>query len=114
MAIYKKDQFKAFIKALKYGSVAHWMDIARALNVDDDTIKAWRDLPEAQLAIQEGIDEAFRRMQESGAKDWRMWESKLKMLGVNPAQKVEVINDPRLDILGKYMGEGDAGKVQKA
>lgn len=101
MAVYKKNEFKAFLKSIKWGSTAHWVDIARALNVDDDTITAWKKLPEAQAAIEEGIDRAFAAMQESGGKDWRMWEAKLRMLGVNPATKIEVA-DPRGAILKKY------------
>lgn len=112
--MYKKDEFNAFIKTVKWGSTAHWMDIAKAIGVDDDTIRAWRQLPEAKAAIQEGIDNALASMKQAGAKDWRMWEAKLKMLGVNPPEKHEVLVDPRDAILKKYLGDGHAGEVEEA
>lgn len=115
MATYKKTEFKKFISTLKWGSTAHWVDIAKAIGVDDDTLRAWRELPEAQAAIQEGVDNAIASMQQAGGKDWRMWEAKLKMLGVNPASKLDVdINDPRKDILSKYMGDSDVGETSEA
>jgi hypothetical protein len=53
-------------------------------------------------------------MQQAGGKDWRMWEAKLKMLGLNPASKIDVdINYPRKDILSKYMGDSDARQAEE-
>lgn len=105
---YKKKEYQAFVKAISEDQVGHWVEIARALNVDNDTITAWKKLPEAQKAIQDGIDHAMKCMQQAGARDWKMWESKLKMLGVNPASKVDVkVDDPRQAILGKYLGGDD-------
>jgi hypothetical protein len=50
-------------------------------------------------------------MEQAGEKDWRMWESKLKMLGVNPSTKAEVtVNSPAkavLDALELMEGKGD-------
>lgn len=89
MKIYKKNEFRAFIRSIKHGQIAHWQDIARAIGVDENTITVWKKLPEAQDAINEGIDYALEQMQTVGKRDWRMWETKLKMLGVNPASKVE-------------------------
>lgn len=115
MATYKKTEFKKFISTLKWGSSAHWVDIAKAIGVEDDTLRAWRELPEAQEAIQEGVDNAIASMKQSGAKDWRMWEAKLKMLGVNPPQKIQAdINDPRKDLLERYMGGDSARETEKA
>lgn len=113
---YKKKEYEAFIKTLKWGSVGHWVEIARALNVDDDTILAWKKLPEAQTAIQEGIDRSIAAMEQAGGKDWRMWEAKLKMLGVNPPQKIEAeVTDARKSILDKYgLGGEGAGKTTEA
>lgn len=104
MATYKKTEFKKFIATLKWGSTAHWVDIAQSIGVDDNTIRAWRELPEAQAAIQEGVDNAIASMKQAGAKDWRMWEAKLKMLGVNPATKVEgtLSGDPIEALLQAY------------
>ncbi len=87
--VIKKDEFRAFLQAIEFKQAAHWVDIARAIGVDNDTITKWKQLPEAQEAIQKGIRNALDGMESAGKRDWRMYESKLKMLGVNPAQKVE-------------------------
>lgn len=112
----KKKEYAAFIAAINDGQVGHWVEIARALNVDEDTIVAWKKLPEAQAAIQKGIDYALQCMQQAGGRDWRMWEAKLKMLGVNPATKIDAtVDDPRLGVLAKYgLGGADAGQAQEA
>lgn len=109
---YKKKEFEAFIKTIHQGQVGHWVEIAKALNVDNDTIGAWKKLPEAQEAIQKGIDHALDRMQESGAKDWKMWESKLKMFGINPATKAEVeLSSPARGVLeAAGLMEGKGGR----
>lgn len=113
--VLKKKEFAAFITAINEGQIGHWVEIARALNVTDDTIVAWKKLPEAQAAIQKGIDYALQCMQQAGARDWHMWEAKLKMLGINPATKIEaVIDDPRKAILDKYLGGEDAGQAKEA
>lgn len=83
----KKEAFDAFIKTLSDGTVAHWQTIAQAIGVDNDTITAWKRLPEAQEAIKRGIDTALGGMAKAGEKDWRMWECKLKMLGIGPIDK---------------------------
>ncbi len=114
-AILKKKEFEAFIKAIDTAQVGHWVEIARALNVSDDTIVIWKKLPEAQAAIEAAIVKSLKGMEAAGAKDWRMHEAKLKMLGINPATKIEaIVDDPRTKILGKYMGEDDAGKTKEA
>ena len=89
-SVRKKEEFSAFIGMLKDGTVAHWQDIASALDVDNDTITAWKKLPEARVAIKKGIYYALAGMEKAGGKDWRMWESKLKMLGIVPKEKVDV------------------------
>ena len=110
---YKDKEYAAFIQAIDTGQVGHWVEIARALNVSDETILKWKKLPEAQAAIQKGIDHALQCMQQAGSRDWHMWEAKLKMLGVNPATNVNLNVDPRAGILDKY-GLGDAGKTEEA
>ena len=85
--IRKKEAFSAFIKILQDGTVAHWVNVAVALGVNKDTITAWKGLPEAQEAIKKGIEKALNGMEKAGGKDWRMWESKLKMLGAIPTEK---------------------------
>lgn len=111
-AILKKKEYEAFVGAISEGNVGHWVEIARALNVSDDTITAWKKLPEAKAAIQKGIDESLEGMKNAGVKDWRMHEAKLKMFGINPATKIEAtIDDPRLKILERY-GLPYAGKAE--
>lgn len=107
---YKREEFEAFIKTIEDGAVEHWIDIARALNVDPDTITAWKRTPEGQEAIKKGIKKAFVQMEKAGAKDWKMWDRKLQMLGVNPAQRVEVaVSDP-VEATLKKLGLMDAGE----
>lgn len=87
--IRKNNEFRAFIKMLQDGTVAHWQDIADVLGVENDTITNWKKLPEAQEAIKKGIDRALSGMERAGGHDWRMWESKLKMLGIVPREKID-------------------------
>lgn len=113
MGVYKDLEFAAFIKEIEEGSIAHWQEIAEALGVDEDTITNWKKTPEAIEARKKGISNALEGMQKAGAKDWRMYETKLKMLGINPPQKVDAhIKDSRKEILDKYLGDGDAGKAE--
>lgn len=116
MALYKEKEFKAFIAAISEGNIGHWVEIARALNVSDETILNWKKLPEAQAAIQKGIDESLEGMKTAGFKDWRMYEAKLKMFGINPATKIEAtVEDSRREILRKYgLGAKGAGKTEEA
>lgn len=87
---YKDQEFSAFIKLIKNGQVAHWQTIAQILGVDEDTITKWKRTPQAQEAISKGIATALKAMESAGKKDWRMWEAKLKMLGINPATALDV------------------------
>lgn len=101
--VFKKDEFREFISTIKGEQIAHWENVAEAIGVARSTIQRWRELPEAQDAITLGIAHTLEEMERSGAKDWRMWEAKLKMLGVNPPQKIQAeVNDPRKPILDKY------------
>lgn len=86
----KKQEFEAFLELLKGKSSYHWVQIARSLNVDRATIGAWKKHPLAQKAIRDGIEEALAGMEKAGGKDWKMWESKLKMLDVSPIEKSEI------------------------
>ena len=116
MGVYKVTEFAKFIKTIEEGQQPHWIDIAEALGVDKNTITAWKRTPEAQEAIRKGIKHALACMEQAGARDWRMWETKLKMLGVNPASKVEVqMADPLDKLLGKFGIEGDdASETEEA
>jgi hypothetical protein len=93
----KDEEFEEFIKILEGDEseqggntvVAHWREIAESLGINKDTITKWKDDPRAIEARKKGIREALFKMQYAGAKDWKMWESKLKMLGVSPIEKSE-------------------------
>ena len=89
----KKEEFKAFIKFLEEGTDAHWIQVAEALGVDKDTITEWKKYPEAKAAIERGINYAMKKMQKVGGRDWRMWESKLKMLKISPLEKGDLTSD---------------------
>ena len=90
---YKKEEFEAFIELIRGNTVAHWVQIARALGVDKDTITEWKKHPLAQKAIKDGIESAMQNMEEAGKDDWKMWESKLKMLGIAPIDKSDITTD---------------------
>ncbi|SRR5258706_13340259 len=93
--IRKKEEFLAFMETIKGSGIPHWIDVAKAIGVNKDTITEWKKLPEAQNAIKAGISNSLRRMQEAGKNDWRMWESKLKMLGVSPKEKKDITSDDK-------------------
>lgn len=113
----KPAEYEKFVEIIKGGKVAHWVEIAKALDVDPDTITRWKKRPEAQAAIAEGINEAVEQMQTVGKRDWRMWESKLKMLGVNPALKIDQNTNINIfqEIIAKYGGsvEGTIDEVPR-
>lgn len=112
---WKKDQFREFLQTIKHGKVEHWIDIAKAIDVDQDTITHWKTLPEAQDAITTGIAYTIDQMETSGKKDWRMWENKLKMLGINPAMKIEHgVEESAAAKLLKKFGLGDEGEATKS
>ena len=100
--IRKDEEFEEFIKILEGDKdsteggipvVAHWVEIAEALGVDKDTITRWKKHPRAVEARKKGIREALYKMQYAGSKDWKMWESKLKMLGISPVDKSDITSD---------------------
>jgi trans-2-enoyl-CoA reductase len=98
---YKKEEYQAFIKNISEGNVSYWSKIAEALNVENDTITRWKKLPEAQAAIQKGIDKCLKEMETSGSKDWRMWHEKLKILNVQATQKLDLTSKgERIPLLG--------------
>lgn len=98
---YKQEEFAEFIKLLEGDTVEHWMNIADALGVSKDTITSWKRMPEARAAIQRGIRRSLKGMEQAGGKDWRMWESKLKMLGTGPVNKLDITSGgEKLPIMG--------------
>lgn len=106
--IENRDKFREFIKSLKEDQVRHWVELATAADVSEATISRWKQLPEARRHLDIAIINTIENMESAGKKDWRMWADKLKMLGVNPPQKIKAeIDDPRKDILEKYLGGKD-------
>ena len=87
--IYKKEQFQVFLDLLRGESAYHWNQIANAIGVDPDTITAWKKHPSAQKAIRDGIERALEGMTKAGKDDWRMWESKLKILGLSQVERID-------------------------
>lgn len=112
----KKTEFREFLKSIEEHQFAHWENIAQAIGVSRATIDRWRQLPEAKNAITMGIAKTLQQMENAGRKDWRMWEAKLKMLGVNPAQKHEIDTGDKInEILNKYGGgKGDVTELGEA
>lgn len=88
--INKKAEFEVFIDMLRGESAQHWSQIAQTLGVDQGTITEWKKLPQAQKAIRDGIEKALEGMTKAGKDEWKMWESKLKMLGISPVEKSDV------------------------
>lgn len=101
--IRKKSEFNVFLRLIKDGQVAHWVDIARVLGVENATISIWKQLPEAQQAIAEGISRAVAEMERVGAKDWRMWHEKYKMLAGREDTQTTQVNFI-MAVLNKYGG----------
>ena len=104
MAVYKELEFNAFIKLIEKGHIQHWQQIAEVLGVDKNTVSAWKKLPEAREALVKGVSNALDNMEKVGSKDWRMWQTKLNMLGISSKVEVkaEVHPDPVEEILKKY------------
>jgi hypothetical protein len=103
MAVYKREEYAAFIKLINGGRAAHWYVIANAIGIDKNTVTAWKKLPEARKAIINGIDHALDHMEQAGKNDWRMWESKLKMLGADSKVSPDSIENP-IDIILRSHG----------
>lgn len=110
----KAAEFKKFLEIIEdQAQFAHWAEIARLLGLDKNTITAWKNTPEAQAAIAKGINRALKEMETAGKKDWRMWEAKLKLLGMNPPTEIKHdLSDPIAELLGRY-GLKDAGQTKK-
>lgn len=87
---YKSEKFAAFLDLLRGEAVYHWVQIANSLGVNQDTITSWKNHPSAQKAIRDGIEKALEGMTIAGKDEWRMWESKLKMLGISPIEKSDI------------------------
>lgn len=89
----KKAEFEAFIQLIRGDTVAHWVQIAQVLGVNRTTIAEWKKHPLAQKAIKDGVEKALSGMETAGKKDWKMWESKAKMLGISPIEKQDITSD---------------------
>lgn len=89
-SVRKKQEFEAFLKIIEKEQVDTWEMVAKALGVRPATITAWKELPEAREAISRGIANALSQMQKVGARDWKMWREKLKLLGVEDKSGTQV------------------------
>lgn len=114
---YQEAKFEAFLGLIKNDGAKNWTAIAKALDVHPNTITAWKRHPEAQQAIADEVKRSLEQMEKVGTKDWRMWESKLKILGVNPAQVVEnkvKFDDPVRVLLAKFeLGQDNVTKAKE-
>lgn len=95
--IRKKEEFEAFIDALEESSIPHWSDIAEAIGVNKDTITEWKKHPRARAAHIKGIQYALKQMELAGKNDWRMWEAKLKMLGLRKNTDKDDLTNTKLE-----------------
>lgn len=105
MSPYQDIKFNEFLKLIRKGEIKNWSAIAAALEISKNTITAWKRDPRAAEAIAEGIEHALEQMEKTGAKDWRMWHERAKMLGVTIPQQVEnrvKLEDPILLLLAKF------------
>lgn len=57
--------------------------IISALNVNPKTARRWLETPKVQQAIAEELEFYLKKMQETGANDWRQWEKQVEL-----AQKI--------------------------
>lgn len=89
----KKEEFEKFLELIGRHSVGHWVQIAKALNVNVDTITEWKKHPLAQKLIRDELDRVLEGMEKAGTKDWKMWESKAKMLGISPIEKADITSN---------------------
>ncbi len=87
--IYKEEEFELFLRTLEIGAQGHWVEIAKAVGVDRETIAKWRVHPKAIEVRKKAIVKTLQRMQEVGDRDWRMHEAKLKLLSVQAPEKIE-------------------------
>ena len=108
---YKKAEFEAFIQLTKGDTIAHWVQIAQALGIDPTTITDWKKHPLAKKAIRDGIERATEEMEKAGKDDWKMWESKLKMLGMSPVEKSDITSDGQPIPTPIYGGSSTKPKV---
>lgn len=87
---YKDEEFEAFLESLEDPTVqAHWYQIAEVIGVTKETLSRWQKHPRAIEARQRGIAESLKGMRTAGATEWKMYESKLKMLGIVPVERQE-------------------------
>ena len=92
---YKQEKFEQFKKLIKDGKVENWLMIAEALGIHFNTVYKWKEHPDAQQAIVNGITHAIDQMEKAGKRDWRMWHEKLKMLGVRVKEGTQTLIDQR-------------------
>lgn len=87
----KQVEYQTFLTLIGKGQIpANWQDMAEALGVKPGTISEWKKLPEFQEALLQGIDESFKRMSQTGQKQWQMWRERYAMLTKEAEKKANV------------------------
>lgn len=86
----KATEFNLFLEFMESGAVEYLYQVAEIIGVDAGTISDWKKLPQVQEAQARGIKRTMAEMEKAGKRDWRMWESKLKMLGISGVQKTDI------------------------
>jgi hypothetical protein len=86
---YNEIEFEEFLKNIGNSNISTWSILADVLGVDRRTVTRWKKHSLARAAIAKSIKDAIIQMERAGAKDWRMWCEKLKMLGVKDRQTIE-------------------------
>jgi len=109
--IRKIEEFDAFLDLLRGDTTAHWVQIADAIGINKDTVTEWRKHPSAQKAIRDGIERALEGMEKAGKDDWKMWESKLRMLGLIPKEQMDITSGGKpIPIFGNAISTDNGDK----
>lgn len=78
--LYKSEEFEEFLRIIDQGQVDTWELVAETLGVNKNTIQNWKRHPLARQALAKGLQDAIKKMEEVGRRDWRMWREKAAML----------------------------------
>lgn len=86
----KVNEFNMFLEILEKGQAVHLGQIAQALGVGPETLTDWKKDPRAIEAQTKGVLAALEKMEKVGTDDWRMWQAKLAMAGIQAIQKTDI------------------------
>lgn len=76
--IVKVREFELFLRFIRLG-LWRTMNLSRACNVDPDTIKAWKDRPEAKEAYQVAVERVIKKRSNISDPDKLMRELELEV-----------------------------------